>query len=289
MASEQRKKPIRGKKDKPAGALRVGIWLAAAIGLLLVATLGVYAYYRAPAKNTDVSKMSDVEKLSVLEKEIEELEANSDPEDSFSEDRLKLAILRQAFDEKSQKLPEEEKDERMEQWIDKRLGPHLATFFALSPEERSATAKKIVDGMVVDEQRRRAWEAERADRPPRAPEGGAERADRPPGAPRGPEGGAAGGQPRRGRGEAGRGGGWFSGEGRGTSTAEKHKERMRIRLSHTTPEYRGQRTEFVRMIQQERQERGLPPASTRDLFRAYRNLAVTTGGSSSGPPLGPRP
>jgi hypothetical protein len=123
--------------------------------------------------------------------------------------------------------------EQFEQQMDQRLNE----FFALPKEERKTALDKMIDEM---EQRRREWQqrggpgnqqGQAGDRPNRGP------GDRPPG------------DRPTGDGASGR---------RGARTDAERTERMKQRLDSTSAETRAKRSEFRRLLNERRKERGLP-------------------------------
>ncbi|MBX9790115.1 MAG: hypothetical protein K2Y37_14455 [Pirellulales bacterium] len=162
--------------------------------------------------------------------------------------------------EQRQALREEREMER-EKYFDEQL----KQFFALSPTEQRARLDKQIDEMEKwrkeREQRRREREA--------SGQSGDRRGDRDgrrggPGGPGGPGGGPRGGGPgggspsaiaQGGGGRPGGDGGWRGGWR--NATPEQRNEWRRNRLDSSSPESRGMRAEYRRMMQERREQRGL--------------------------------
>lgn len=123
--------------------------------------------------------------------------------------------------------------EQFEQQMDQRLNE----FFDLPKEQRKAALDKMIDEM---EKRRREWQQR--------------------GGP-GDRQGQAGDRPNRGPGDrpAGdRSQGNGASERRGPRTDAERTERMKQRLDSTSAETRAKRSEFRRLLNERRKERGLP-------------------------------
>lgn len=231
-----------------------------ALFLVLLSSLAGYAYFRSPAEDP---KLAD---LRQIEAEIEALQSR---EDAQPDEELVIQALRMVREEKIEALTdqqhavlEQRREEQRDQWEqrqDERMSQRLASFFAMPQADRVAIVDKMIE---ASEARRKAMEANGAGIGP-------------------PGGGLPGGGPPGAEGRGGRGGGGAQRAGGnvrrgGNATAEQRKKRERNRLNRTTPEYRAQRTEFVRVVQERRKELGLEPASTRQLFGMYRQLAPPT-------------
>lgn len=226
------------------------VWGIAGASFLLVLMGGLAAssYFRPAPEDPAFAQ------LRTIEEEIEALEKSDNPQPN---DVLVIEALRTAMAEQWEALPQEKKEARIEVEWEKGEAqreawsqPRLAAFFALPPEERVAAINKLID---ESEARRANWE------------GGGPPGERggPPGQQGGNRGPRGGNQQRGGR--PGRGS-WV-----GTSS-EKQKNRTRNQLNRTTPEYRAHRTEFVRLVQEQRRKKGLPPVPVRTAVRMFREL-----------------
>ena len=120
--------------------------------------------------------------------------------------------------------------ERFEQRMDERLNE----FFELPKEQRKAALDKMIDEM---EQRRREWQQR--------------------GGP-GDRQGQAGGRPDRGPGDRPPGDRPRGDGASGPRTDADRAQRMKQRLDSTSAETRAKRSEFRRLLNERRKERGLP-------------------------------
>lgn len=261
-------RPRRGATPSSGGATKAWAIGGIALLLMLLSSLAALAYYRAPREDP---KLAD---LRQLEGEIEALQHREDPSPDDVQVLQALQVVREekmdALSDEQHAVLQQRQEEQRDQWMqkhDERMSQQLSAFFAMPPAERRASLDKMIE---TSEAFHKAMEASAA------------AAGGPPGA----GGGPPGAEGRAGRGGAsGQRGGGNSRRGWGNSTPEVRKQRERNRLNRTTPEYRAQRTEFVRVIQERRKELGLQPASMRQLFGMYRQLAPPT----APPPDSPAP
>jgi hypothetical protein len=119
----------------------------------------------------------------------------------------------------------------------------MNSYFNLPPERRQAELDRRIK---ADEARRTAREAERAARESRRP---AQAAGQPAGGGGGPAGGSGGPPSGRGRGRS--------------STEEERNARSKRRIDNSSPDERARRTEYRRVIDERRQQLGLPVRSGR--------------------------
>ena len=134
----------------------------------------------------------------------------------------------QEMRKKMEQLPEADREQLREDFQEKmeaRMDARLDQFFALSPEKRKAELDKQIDEM---EKWRKAREA------------------------RGSRQNGNGGSARQGQNRGGGGNRW------GNMSEAKRLERRKARLDRSTPKARAQRSEYHRLVQQRRRERGLP-------------------------------
>jgi hypothetical protein len=133
--------------------------------------------------------------------------------------------------EEMEKLPEQAREEifadRRKEW-EARANKQMTEFFAKPKAEQIA----LIDKQIDESERRRADRSKRA------------------------QGGQAGRQPGQG-GRGGPGGGWGGRGGRNSDPAAR-SARGKQRLDSTTPESRAQRSEYRRMMDERRTQRGLP-------------------------------
>lgn len=274
MAKSVSKNGAKRGPPKPGGAT-TKVWVIGGIALFLVllSSLAALAYFRAPPEDP---KLAD---LRQLDGEIESLQKN---EHLQPDDVLVIQALQVVREEKIDALNDqqhavlqqrqEEQRDKWEQQHDERMSQRLSAFFAMPQSERLAAIDNLIE---ASEARLKAMEGNAAGGGPPGG-GGAAPAGGPPGADGRAARGAAGGQ---------RNGG-SDRRSLGNSTPEQRKQRERSRLNRTTPEFRAQRTEFVRVVQERRKELGLQPASIRQLYGMYRQLAppTTPKSGSQAPP-----
>ena len=122
----------------------------------------------------------------------------------------------------------------------------MASYFALAPEKRQAELDRRIK---ADEDRRKAWQAEREKRDQQRAANG-QQASNGNGGDRGGPGGQGG--PGGGPGRGGPGGG-----GRGGGTEEARNDRNKRRIDQSTPEQRAQQTEYRRAMEERRTQLGL--------------------------------
>lgn len=253
MKPDGRKKaPQRYSSSDKSGRLKVWGIVAASFLLVLMGGLAAYAYFLPPQEDPAFADMR------ATEKQIEALEKSDNPQ---PDDALIIAALHDVLDEQWKAIPQEKKDQKFDERMDKDESqrdewaqPRLAAFFALPPEERNAAISKAID---ESEARRSNWE--------RNGEG-------PPGERGGPA-GEGGGRPGGNRGPRGGGPGRGSWVSKSAPSAERQKSRVRNQLNRTTADYRAQRTEFVRLVQEQRKEKGLPPVPVRTAIRMFPQVA----------------
>ncbi|MCE9555273.1 MAG: hypothetical protein K8T91_18130 [Planctomycetes bacterium] len=262
----------RGAPQSSGGATRAWVIGGVALLLVLLSSFAALAYFRS-------SEDPKLAELRQLDKEIEAIQKRDDLQ---PDDMLVIQALSVVRDEKFEALSDEQhavlrqkQDEQRDKWEeqqDERTSQRLAAFFAMPQAERLASVDKMIE---TSEAFRKTMEENGA-------AGGGPPGGRPPVA-----GGAApGGGPPGAAGRGGRGGAdaqrATGGRRGGNSTPEQRKQRERNRLNRTTPEYRAQRTEFVRVVQARRKELGLQPAPMRQIFGMYRQLAPPTAPSPGG-------
>jgi hypothetical protein len=121
----------------------------------------------------------------------------------------------------------------------------MGSYFALPPDKRQAELDRRIK---VDEDRRKAWQAERERRDQRRGDARTASAGGDRGGPGGGGGGpgGAGGRPPSGR--------------RGSGTEESRNERSKQRIDRSTPEQRAQQSEYRRALEERRTKLGIPPS-----------------------------
>jgi hypothetical protein len=126
----------------------------------------------------------------------------------------------------------------------------MGSYFALPPDKRQAELDRRIK---VDEDRRKAWQADRERRDQRR---GDTRTASTGGDRGGPGGGGAGG----GGGSPGGGGGGPPSSRRSSGTEESRNERSKRRIDRSTPEQRAQQSEYRRALEERRTKLGIPPS-----------------------------
>lgn len=157
--------------------------------------------------------------------------------------------------ERARDVPREHRDavrQEMGRLFEARERAELDSYFATPPERRAAELDRRIR---AEEDRRKAWETERArrqaERSRDATTGGA-------GSSAGATGSGGGGQ--RGVGQAGGGGGGGGpASGRRDGTEESRNARSKSRIDATTPERRAMQTEYRRQMDERRRQLGLEP------------------------------
>jgi len=149
-----------------------------------------------------------------------------------------------AIFEKMRDMPREYREQigpQMGRLWEARERAEMASYFAMPPERRQAELDRRIK---AEENRRKAWQAEREKRDQqRAASGQA----------------SNGGPGGRGPGGGGPGGGGRSGGG----TEEGRNDRSKRRIDQSTPEQRAQQTEYRRAMEERRTQLGLPSGGRR--------------------------
>ena len=151
--------------------------------------------------------------------------------------------------QKMRDVPREYREQQMGRLWEARERAEMGSYFALPPDKRQAELDRRIK---VDEDRRKAWQADRERRDQRR--GDARTAST--GGDRGGPGGGAGGG---GGGPGGGGGGPPSGR-RSSGTEQSRNERSKQRIDRSTPEQRAQQSEYRRALEERRTKLGIPPS-----------------------------
>jgi hypothetical protein len=164
-----------------------------------------------------------------------------------------------AIFEKMRDMPREYREQigpQMGRLWEARERAEMASYFAMPPEKRQAELDRRIK---ADEDRRKAWQAEREKRDQQRPASGQQAGG---GGGRGP-GGGGGGPGGGGSGPGGGGGGPGGGSSRGGGTEEARNERSKRRIDQSSPEQRAQQTEYRRAMEERRTQLGLPTGGRR--------------------------
>jgi hypothetical protein len=163
-----------------------------------------------------------------------------------------------AIFEKMRDMPREYREQigpQMGRLWEARERAEMASYFAMPPEKRQAELDRRIK---ADEDRRKAWQAEREKRDQQRSASGQQAGG---GGGRGPGGG--GGGPGAVGGPGGGGGGPGGGSSRGGGTEEARNERSKRRIDQSSPEQRAQQTEYRRAMEERRTQLGLPTGGRR--------------------------
>jgi uncharacterized membrane protein YgcG len=142
-----------------------------------------------------------------------------------------------AIFEKMRDMPREYREQigpQMGRLWEARERAEMASYFAMPPEKRQAELDRRIK---ADEDRRKAWQAEREKRDQQRSASGQQ---------------AGGG-----------GGGPGGGSSRGGGTEEARNERSKRRIDQSSPEQRAQQTEYRRAMEERRTQLGLPTGGRR--------------------------
>ena len=164
-----------------------------------------------------------------------------------------------AIFEKMRDMPREYREQigpQMGRLWEARERAEMASYFAMPPEKRQAELDRRIK---ADEDRRKAWQAEREKRDQQRSASGQQAGG---GGGRGP-GGGGGGPGAGGGGPGGGGGGPGGGSSRGGGTEEARNERSKRRIDQSSPEQRAQQTEYRRAMEERRTQLGLPTGGRR--------------------------
>lgn len=150
--------------------------------------------------------------------------------------------------EKMRDMPREHREQigsQMGRLWEARERAEMASYFAMPPEKRQAELDRRIK---ADEDRRKAWQAEREKRDQQRAASGQQAGD---GGGRGGASGGGGGAP---------GGG---GPGRGGGTEQSRNDWAKRRIDRSSPEQRAQQAEYRRAMEERRTQLGLPTSGRR--------------------------
>ena len=153
-----------------------------------------------------------------------------------------------AIFEKMRDMPREYREQigpQMGRLWEARERAEMASYFAMPPEKRQAELDRRIK---ADEDRRKAWQAEREKRDQQRAASGQQTGD---GGGRGGASGGGGGAP---------GGG---GPGRGGGTEQSRNDWAKRRIDRSSPEQRAQQAEYRRAMEERRTQLGLPTSGRR--------------------------
>ena len=153
--------------------------------------------------------------------------------------------------QKMRDVPRDYREQQMGRLWEARERAEMGSYFALPPDKRQAELDRRIK---VDEDRRKAWQAERERRDQQRGDAPAASA----GGDRGRPGaaGAAGG----GGGGPGGAGGRPPSDRRRSGTEESRNQRSKQRIDRSTPEQRAQQSEYRRALEERRTKLGIPPS-----------------------------
>ncbi len=217
------------------------------LGLLALFVMWLLGFFSAPPEVRAVR--------AVVDEQIQHLERVSRNEAAFEEGSMGTVF------ETMRQVPREYREQagrEIGRLFEAREKAEVNSYFAMPPEQRMAEMDRR---LKEEDARRKAWEAERAQRQAQGGDRGGPRGGPPagfaggpsgPGGPVGGRGGAGGGPP--GGGGPGRGGpgGW------GMRTEESRNMRSKQRIDASSAESRARSLEYRRLKEQRRVELGLP-------------------------------
>ena len=162
--------------------------------------------------------------------------------------------------QKMRDVPREYREQQMGRLWEARERAEMGSYFALPPDKRQAELDRRIK---VDEDRRKAWQADRERRDPRRGDArtastGGDRGG--PGGGTGAGAGGGGGGPGGGGGGPGGGGGGPPSSRRSSGTEQSRNERSKQRIDRSTPEQRAQQSEYRRALEERRTQLGIPPS-----------------------------
>lgn len=235
MAAERNRQGAGGR------ILKRGLAVLLLLLLLAMPTLWALGFFSSPMAVAEVRQLVD--------QQVAEYERVARSEVAFASVPSFAPMM-----EKMRDVPREYRDQvgqQMGRLWEARERAELASFFQLPPAQRQAELDRRIK---ADEERRKAWQAERDKRDQaRAAEGRQAASSA--------QGGDRGG---RGPGGAGQGGGQGSGgPPGGTRTEDSRNARSKGRLDRTSPERRAQQAEYRRAMDARRKELGLPTGGRR--------------------------
>ena len=165
--------------------------------------------------------------------------------------------------QKMRDVPREYREQQMGRLWEARERAEMGSYFALPPDKRQAELDRRIK---VDEDRRKAWQADRERRDQRRGDTrtastGGDRGGPGAGAGAGAGAGGGGGGPGGGGGGGPGGGGGGPPSGRRSSgTEQSRNERSKQRIDRSTPEQRAQQSEYRRALEERRTKLGIPPS-----------------------------
>ena len=214
--------------------------LAALLLLLLIGvpTLWAFGFFSSPRAVAEVKQLID--------QQVAEYDRVARGEVAFASVPSFAPMM-----EKMRDVPRDYRDQvgqQMGRLWEARERAELASFFQLPPAQRQAELDRRIK---ADEDRRKAWQAERDKRDQARAAEGKQAASSAQGGDRGPGG-------------VGQGRGQTSGSPPGgTRTEDTRNARSKGRLDRTTPERRAQQAEYRRAMDARRKELGLPTGGRR--------------------------
>lgn len=196
-----------------------------------------------------------VREIEALQSRIEQMAPANGGPPSFEQMRPAIEEMRakiEALPDGQKEQVEDATRQRMFAHMQQRDRQRMAEFFALPREQRTAALDKEID---EQEARFAQWAKRMAEAQNASPRGGDAKQAGAVGPPGNVSLAGAGNPPPA----AGRGRDTFHMR-MANMTPEQRKEMSRRFLDNSTPEHRAQRTEYVRLVQQRRKERGLTAA-----------------------------
>ena len=216
-------------------------WKRALVALLALACLSLLVMWLLGSFSTP---QAVAEMAQIVDQQIVEYDRAARGEVPFNSGAAFGIVMQKMRD-----VPREYREQQMGRLWEARERAEMGSYFALPPDKRQAELDRRIK---VDEDRRKAWQA---DRERRDQQRGDTRTASTGGDRGGPGGGAGGG----GGGPGGGGGGPPSGR-RSSGTEQSRNERSKQRIDRSTPEQRAQQSEYRRALEERRTKLGIPPS-----------------------------
>jgi uncharacterized membrane protein YgcG len=237
LAAERNKQGAMARFAKRAGAA------LAILALIATPILWMLGFFSSPKAVAEIRQLVD--------QQVAEYDRVSRGEVPYGSAPSAGAVF-----EKMRDVPREYREQvgqQMGRLWEARERAETSSYFALPPDKRQAELDRRIK---ADEDRRKAWQAEREKRDQQRAAAGQQAMNG------GGRGAPGGGPPGGGPGGGGPGGGGPPGGGR-RGTEEARNERSKRRIDQSTPEQRAQQSEYRRAMEERRTQLGLPSGGRR--------------------------
>lgn len=238
-----------GREDGSGGTVRkiaIGLTVAAILALLLLWWMGFFS--STPKEVLEIRAMVD--------QQIGELQRVARNEAPMSYDGSSFGPMFERMREMPERSREQVRAE-MDRLFRARERAELQSYFALPADERRAELDRRIK---AEEARRKAWQDQRANRGGNGGNGQGRGGQQVAGGPGGGPQRGGGGPPGGGGGPPGGGGGQRGGggPGGGRGSEDGRNTRAKQRIDSSTAEQRAQSAEYRRVMDERRQQMGLP-------------------------------